>query len=112
METLTLRAIDEALVNEVRNRIVEACEPEAIVLFGSSARKESLPGSDLDLLVIMEIAVGTTAQDKAREIHALFEGWLLPMDIIVLTPEEWNRGLQLPGHVARIAAREGVRLHG
>ncbi|MBA3945732.1 MAG: nucleotidyltransferase domain-containing protein [Herpetosiphonaceae bacterium] len=112
MATVTLRTIDDALITEVRDRIVKAYNPDAIMLFGSAARHQQRPGSDLDLLVIMKLAEGETLRDKARAIHALFDGWLLPLDIIVLTPEGWTRGLQLPGHIARIVASEGVRLYG
>ncbi len=107
-----LRTIDQTIIEEVRDRILEACAPEAIVLFGSAARNEAVDGSDLDLLIILDLPEGITPRDKSRQLHALFFGWLLPLDIIVLTPAEWERGLQLPGHVARVAAREGVRLYG
>ena len=112
MSRAILPHIDEALIARVRDRILEVCDPQAIVLFGSAARNKARTGSDLDLLVILDLAEGTTPRDKSRELHALFQGWLLPLDIIVLSPEEWERGLGLPGHVARIAAREGVRLYG
>ena len=42
------------LLAEVVRRIVEACEPESIVLFGSAARGEMTEHSDLDLLVNFE----------------------------------------------------------
>ncbi len=112
MRTSELTSIDETRIRQVRDRILEACDPEAIILFGSVARNEVRPGSDLDVLVILELPEGITARQKSRELHALFEGWLLPLDIIVLSPAEWARGLHLPGHIARIAAREGIRLYG
>lgn len=109
---VTLRNVDQAVIEQVRDRILEACAPEAIVLFGSAARNEAVDGSDLDLLIILDLPEGITPRDKSRQLHALFFGWFLPFDIIVLTPAEWERGLGLPGHVARVAAREGVRLYG
>ncbi len=40
------------LLAGVVRRVVEACQPESIVLFGSAARGEMTEHSDLDLLVI------------------------------------------------------------
>jgi len=39
-------------LNEILRRIVDSAKPEKIIPFGSSARGERGPGSDLDLLVI------------------------------------------------------------
>ncbi len=112
MATSALRPIDDALVASVVARIVEACAPETVIVFGSAARGETRSGSDLDLLVVLDLAEGMPAREMARKLHALFDGWLLPLDIVVLTKQEWERGLRLPGHIARTAEREGVRVHG
>jgi predicted nucleotidyltransferase len=107
-----LRVIDQQVIDQVRDRILAACHPEAIVLFGSAAREEAVLGSDLDLLIVIDLPTDVSPRDMARELHAIFRGWLLPLDIIVLTPAEWEQGLRLPGHIARVAAQEGVRLYG
>ena len=46
--------VDAQLIQEVVNRIVEAAHPEKIVLFGSRARGNPRPDSDLDVLVIAD----------------------------------------------------------
>jgi predicted nucleotidyltransferase len=40
------------ILQEIVRRIVAAVQPEKIILFGSAARQEMGPDSDLDLLVI------------------------------------------------------------
>lgn len=85
METSMVRTIDDALIEQVVAHIVEACAPETVIVFGSAARGETRPGSDLDLLVVLDLPEGTTARQMSRKLHALFEGWLLPLDIIVLS---------------------------
>ncbi len=112
MATSTLRVIDDALIAQVVERIVEACGPDTVIVFGSAARGAATPGSDLDLLVVLDLPEDVTSREMSRRLHALFEGWLLPLDIIVLTPQEWARGTRLPGHIARTAEREGVRVYG
>jgi len=112
MTTPTLATIDEALIEKVLDRILSACSPQQVILFGSAARDEAQAGSDLDLLVVADLPENTSSRDMARRLHALFEGWRLPLDLIVLTPEAFARGVQMPGHIAAIAARDGERLYG
>ena len=44
--------IDEVLVERMRDRLIEACDPHYLYLFGSVARGEESPESDVDLLVV------------------------------------------------------------
>jgi len=108
----TLAAIHEALIEKVLERILSACSPEQVILFGSAAQDMTSSGSDLDLLVVTDLPEHTSSRDMARRLHALFEGWRLPLDLIVLTPEAFARGVQMPGHIAAVAARDGERLYG
>ncbi len=52
MAQRTLTTIDQAALDDIVRRIVEVDQPERIILFGSAARGEMGPDSDLDLLVI------------------------------------------------------------
>lgn len=107
-----LATIDQDLIDRVQNRIVEAFAPEAIYLFGSTARGTQREGSDLDLLVVMNLPEGTTTRRQASNIRRLFVGWRVPMDIIVQSPETFRSTLALPGRLARIAHRLGKRIYG
>ncbi len=107
-----LAAIDRNLIERVRERIVGAFNPEAIYLFGSAARGTQRKGSDLDLLVVMDLAEGVTPRSQASSIRRLFVGWRVPMDIVVQVPETFRKTLGIPGRLARIAHRQGMRLHG
>ena len=46
--------IPAGLLEEVVRRVVSVAEPERIILFGSAARGEVRPDSDLDLLVVKD----------------------------------------------------------
>ena len=43
---------DPQAINELVRRIVEAVHPQRVILFGSAARGEMGPNSDLDVLVM------------------------------------------------------------
>ena len=47
-------APDPAVLNELVRRVVDSVQPLRIILFGSAARGEMGPNSDLDTLVVME----------------------------------------------------------
>ena len=74
---------------DIVNRIVEAAEPEKIVLFGSAACGEMGPNSDLDLLVIKG---GKFRRDRLKvAIYRALRGKDAAVDVVVVTPEEVER---------------------
>lgn len=84
--------------------------PEAIVLFGSSARRTAGPESDVDLLVIEETRLRRT--QRARRYLLALRSRTLPVDLVVRTRAEVERDLHdgLPFMVDAI--REGRVLYG
>lgn len=44
--------VPQDILDEIVRRIVEVAQPDRIILFGSAARGEMGPDSDLDLLVV------------------------------------------------------------
>ncbi len=84
------RTLPQGTLDEIVRRVVEVAQPEQIVLFGSAARGEMGPHSDVDLLVVKRL--------RSRRRHGLalkIRRALLPVpeafDIIVVTPEEVER---------------------
>ncbi|MCY3598654.1 MAG: nucleotidyltransferase domain-containing protein [Gemmatimonadetes bacterium] len=45
-------SVDDSTLDEIIRRIVAVSQPEKVILFGSAARNEMGPHSDIDLLVI------------------------------------------------------------
>jgi predicted nucleotidyltransferase len=70
---------DSQAIDELVRRIVEAVHPRRIVLFGSAARGEMGPNSDLDVLVIMPD--GTHRRKTAQEIYRRMWGFGFAKDI-------------------------------
>lgn len=81
--------IAKKLINSVVKTIVKNFKPEMIILFGSHARGEATPDSDLDILVIKESDLRRDL--RAAEIDNLFAKRMFPMDIVVYTPDEVRR---------------------
>lgn len=100
---------DETVVATMVDRIVEAFDPERIVLFGSVARGEVTKYSDVDLLVVMPD--GTDRHEAAVEMHRCLGDMLTAKDIVVTTPVEISRDGHLGGTVIREALREGKVVH-
>jgi predicted nucleotidyltransferase len=57
---------DEILLKEVVSRIRQASNPLRVILFGSAARGDAGPDSDLDILVV--VPNGTHRRRTARDI--------------------------------------------
>lgn len=96
-------------LQELTRRLVDQFNPERIVLFGSHARGGADDRSDVDLLVICDLEGDrwelTLAMDRA------LRGLRLARDIIILTPEEFERDRVIPGTIARPASLEGKVLY-
>lgn len=95
----------ERIIDEMVVRIVERFDPERIILFGSAARGDAGPDSDVDLLVVMPVE--GSRREKAVEIGVAVNDIPVPKDIIVTTPEDFEWRKEIVGTIERPAVREG-----
>lgn len=86
-------------------RIVRGFDPLRVIVFGSQARGDAGPRSDVDLLVILPDAIDTGR--AAVEILRALADLPVAKDIIVTTPDEITRRGHVLGTVLRPALREG-----
>ena len=97
--------VAESVLHEVTRRLVERFHPLRIVLFGSQARGTADARSDVDLLIICPV------QESRGELMLAMDralrGLRLARDIVILTPEEFERDRLIPGTLARPAFLEG-----
>jgi len=96
-------------IEEMVRRIVEGFHPQKIILFGSYARGVAGGDSDVDLLVVMPVA-GSKRRQATEIDMALSDRWL-PLDLIVVTPEEFTAYKDVVGHILYPAVREGKVLY-
>jgi uncharacterized protein len=101
--------ISEQLLRQATERLVAEFKPQRVILFGSQARRTANERSDVDLLVVCPITGSRRALMVAMD-RAL-RGLGFARDVIVLTPEEFERDRHIPGTVARPAWREGRVLY-
>ena len=96
----------DEILPEILRRIRATTTPERIILFGSHARGEAGPDSDLDLLVVVR-GVTHPRQESIRIRRAL-RGLLVPIDVIVATPEQVEQYGDSIGLIYGTALREGM----
>jgi predicted nucleotidyltransferase len=90
-------------------RFVRQFDPDRIILFGSHARKQATPDSDVDLLIVMPVE--GSKREKAVQIGVTLHDFHVPKDLIVVTPEEFEWRKEVVGTIERPAAREGKVLY-
>lgn len=83
-----LNGLTEQLLIEIINRIVAVARPQKIILFGSGARGQLGPSSDLDILVIKD---GVSRRALTQEIYSHMRGIEIGLDIVVATSEDLHR---------------------
>jgi predicted nucleotidyltransferase len=99
----------QAIIGEMVRRVVERFQPERVILFGSHARGDAGPNSDVDLLVVFRDA--GHKRRKAVEIYRALAGMGLSKDVIVVNADEVERYRDVPGTIIRPALREGKVLY-
>src|SRR6266705_924435 len=95
-------------LEEIIRRIVEVAEPERIILFGSLARGQAGPDSDIDLLVIKS---GVHRGQTAQKIYRSLFGIPAPVDVIVVTPDDIEKFAGKVGTIIPAALAEGKEIY-
>ncbi|MGH7771919.1 MAG: nucleotidyltransferase domain-containing protein [Candidatus Binatia bacterium] len=103
------KALNKKLLQEIVRRIVEVARPEKIILFGSAARGELGPNSDVDLLIVKS---GKYNRSRlAGDIYMNLHGVGQAVDVIVVTPEDVERYRDTHCLVIKPALREGKEVY-
>jgi predicted nucleotidyltransferase len=97
------------LIPEIIRRILSVSSPQKIILFGSYARGDFDQDSDLDILVIMDEI--TSPRAESIRLHRALRGLMVPIDIIVATPQQLEKYRRTIGLIYREALNEGKVLY-
>jgi predicted nucleotidyltransferase len=103
------KVLSEEKLQEIIRRIVRVAQPEKIVLFGSAARGEMGPNSDVDLLVIKrgEYHQGHLTGEIYMNLHGVGQA----VDVILVTPEQVERYRDTHCLVIAPAMRQGREVY-
>jgi len=100
---------DQAKLDDLVRRIVDAVHPLRIIMFGSAARGEMTPDSDVDVLVVMP--EGTDRLAVTDQLNRRMLGLGLPVDILVTTASRLEKHRDNIGLIYRTILREGREVH-
>jgi uncharacterized protein len=107
MDTVTV--IEQQVLDRVVAKIVETVHPRRIILFGSAARGQMGPHSDLDLLVVMPD--GVHRRHTVQGLYRSLAGLGVAKDIVVVTESDVRQFSGEPSLVICPALREGKELY-
>jgi len=102
------KRIPQKAIDQVVEQIVEKFKPQKIILFGSYARGNPRPESDVDLLVVMETSLREVQQaiQISQEIDYRFG-----LDLIVHTPKYLTKRVEMGDWFIRDILKEGKVLY-
>ena len=101
---------DAGELARVLQRLVAAPEPERIHIFGSQARGDATPESDVDLLVV----VPSSDQPPYRRAQAAYHAMgrrNLSIDVLVMTRDEFDQRAPAVASLPATVLREGKMLY-
>ena len=102
-------ALDPAILDEIVRRVVEVAAPDRIILFGSAARGDMGPDSDVDLLVIKS---GVEHRRRlSQRIHRNLFGVPAAVDVVVASPQDLELYRDAVGTIIAPALREGREIY-
>ena len=99
------------VLDEIVSRLSKGLSAERIYLFGSQAEGRATPGSDYDLLVIVPYSNLPRHQREALSYDLLW-GLTIPVDVIVLTRDEFRRQTRVKTSLAANVQSSGILLYG
>src|SRR3954469_3922444 len=98
-----------AILDELVRRTVQAVHPMRIILFGSAARGEMGPNSDLDVLVVMPDGCDRLA--VTQTLHCRLSGLGIAKDFVVVQASDVEQYGRNPYLIIHSALSEGKELY-
>jgi predicted nucleotidyltransferase len=111
-EVTVLRAPARFTLDELAERMrgpLDVAGAERAIVFGSWARGEADGYSDLDLVVVLQTELPRF--ERGRLLAGVLDAIPIPVDLLIYTPEEFERGMREQLDVFDAIAREGVTIH-
>jgi predicted nucleotidyltransferase len=106
-----MKQVTDNILSEITERIRKAVNPEKIILFGSWAWGTPGASSDLDLFVVVPHSTEPSYR-RSRVIYRCLRGVGIPIDVIVQTRDEVERGKRVTTSLTHTVLEKGRVLYG
>ena len=100
----------EALIQEAKNRLVAAYDPEEIYLFGSYAWGTPDKESDLDFVIVLE-QTDISFYERPYKAYDVLMDLAVPNDVIVWTRAEFDKRRGTVGSFTHKVATDGIKVY-
>lgn len=97
------------IIDKLVKSIVQLVDPLQIILFGSHARGDALPDSDIDLLVVMPD--GTHRRETMRYLYEHLPVIGIPYDILAATETDMEKHKDNIGLIYYYVLKEGKKIY-
>ena len=101
--------ITEEKIGQVAEKIAREYKPEKIILFGSYAWGKPTSDSDVDLFVVKE--TDDSVIERHRKVGRLLFGAGFPVDVLVYTPSQIKKRLEMEDFFIRDIMSKGKLLY-
>lgn len=102
--------ISQRQIKKVADRIVQQYKPEKIILFGSHAWGKPNPDSDVDLFVMKR--TNDSVIERHKKVGRLLFGSGFPVDVLIYTPSQVEKRLQMGDFFLKNIISKGKLLYG
>jgi len=104
---------EDSLLQQMVEVIVREADPDAIILFGSRARGDARPDSDVDLLVVERASFSPqrSRRGETARLYSALRNLPVSKDLLIYSRAEFDKWKSSQNHVVGRAFREGRVLH-
>ncbi|MBA4311518.1 MAG: hypothetical protein C0417_02700 [Chlorobiaceae bacterium] len=104
-----MKVISKKTIKNIVREIVDACDPELVILFGSYGRGKPKKDSDLDIFVVADLP--GTASEKNRFVDRAITSSSFGIDIVVRSREQVKNALKGRDWFIQEIFAEGKKLY-
>ena len=108
-----MKEITEQMLSKMTEAIIREIQPEQIYLFGSRARGDAKPDSDIDLLIVERDSFGPehSRWEQLNRVRHALTPFLIATDILVYSTDEVAKWQHSINHIIAHCLREGQLLY-